>query len=182
MSTATLDRPAPDPSAPAAVNPALLAAWAVGGPALMGLVFTLTFAPGKGLDGPDAGFVLAWPMAIIGVTLLCAPTLYIAAAFAGVAPDPQRTARGFAHALGGVGRLLVGCLPATAFLAATNPGPLVVLLGACVMFAASLVFLRGLYRRVFADDARPRARLLFAGWSVIFLAIGLYAYVRLFLN
>ncbi len=177
MSTAALDTPAARP-----VNPAVLAAWALGGPALMGLVFTLTFEPGKGLVGPEAGFVLAWPAAIVGVTLLCAPTLYIAAAFAGVAPDPQRTARGFAEALGGIGRLLVGCLPATAFLAATNPGPLVVLLGACVMFGAALVFLRGLYRRVFADDDRPRARLLYAAWSVVFLAIGLYAYVSLVLN
>lgn len=180
MSAATLDAPSPEPTP--AVNPALLAAWAVGGPALMGLVFTLTFAPGKGLVGPEAGFVLAWPIAIIGVTLLCAPTLYIAAAFAGVAPDPQRTARGFAESLGSIGRLLVGVLPATAFLAATNPGPLVVVLGALVMFGAALVFLRGLYRRVFADDDRPRARLLFAGWSVIFLAIGLYAHVRLLVN
>jgi len=181
MSTATLDAPAhaaPEP----AVNPAMLAAWAVGGPALMGLVFSLTFSPGKGLAGPEAGFVLSWPMAIVGVTLLCAPTLYIAAAFAGVAPDPQRTARGFAETLGSVGRLLVGCLPATAFLAATNPGPLVILLSGFVMCGSALIFLRGLFRRVFADDARPRTRLVFACWSMIFMAIGLYAFARLFIT
>lgn len=174
MSTAA-EAPAERP-----MNPAMLAAWALGGPALMGLVFTLTFTPGRGLEGPAAGFVLAWPMSILAVTLLCAPTLYIAAAFAGVAPDPQRTARAFATNLGAIGRLLVGVLPATAFLAATNPGPLVMLLCALVMFCAALVFLRGLYHRVFADDARPRTRLLFAGWSVLFLAVCAYTWTHVF--
>lgn len=160
-------------------RPGALAAWALGGPLAMGITFAATFTPGRGLTTSAVDFALAWPMAIIGVSLLCAPTLYIAAAFAGVAPDPKRTAAAFAGTLGAIGRLLVGCLPAAAFLAATNPGSGALLLSVLVMAFAACVGLRGLYRRIFADDARPRTRALYLAWSVVYLAIGLYAYASL---
>ncbi len=177
MSTVTTAVRAPVEAAPD--HPAALAAWAVGGPLLMGAAFGATFAPGRGFDVAPADFALAWPMAIIGVSLLCGPTLYIAAAFTGVAPDPRRTAVAFARTLGAVGKLLVGCLPAAAFLAATNPGPGVLVLSGLVLAFAACIGLRGLYRRIFADDARARTRALYLGWSVIYLAIGLYAYASL---
>lgn len=172
----TVHAPLAAPSVPP-TPPGMLAAWAVGGPALMGAGLALALDGGS-LTGPVT-FAAAWPLAIIGVSLLCAPTLYIAAAFAGVAPDPQRTARAFAETLGGIGRLLVGCLPAAAFLAATAPGPRVLGLGFLVMAFAACVGLRGLYGRIFGDDARPRTRLLYLGWSVIYLAIGLYTFASL---
>lgn len=153
----------------------ILAAWALGGSALTGAAFGLTIAADT---IPRTVLPAAWPATIFGVTLLCAPTLYIAAAFAGVAPDPRRTARAFAETLGAVGRLLVGCLPAVAFLAATYGRGAIFLSFAMLAFAA-WVGLRGLYRRVFGADGRLRTRALYLGWSAVYLAIGLYTYVSL---
>lgn len=160
---------------PQAADPKTLAAWAIAGPAALGACVGLSLDP-----------ALAWipaaalPAVVIGVTLLCAPTLYIGAAFAGVAPPPRVVVGGVGRTLADAGRVLAGLLPAIAFLAATasSPGTVRLLaLGATAL--AALVGLRVLYRRLFTDHDGPTARLLFGTWALVYLGIGLHLLVTL---
>lgn len=156
-------------------DPKTLAAWALAGPAALGVCVGLCLDP-----------ALAWipaaalPAVVVGVTLLCVPTLYIGAAFAGVAPPPRAVLAGVGRTLADAGRVLAGLLPAVAFLAATASSPGTVrLLAFGATALAALVGLRVLYRRLFADRDGPTARLLFGAWALVYLGIGLHLLVTL---
>lgn len=155
---------------PHPLTPRDLAALALAGPAALGACVGLALTPAT-FWIPAA----ALPAIIIGTTALCAPTLYIAAAFAGVAPPPRAVAAALGRTLADAGRVLAGLFPAIALLTATAtaPGTVRLLAFAAILLAAAIA-LRVLYRRLFADRDRPAARLLFAAWALVFLGIGLH--------
>lgn len=159
-------------------SPRALAALALAGPAAIGACIGLATTPAT-FWIPAA----ALPAVIVGVTALCAPTLYIGAAFAGVAPSPRVVVAGLGRTLADAGRVLAGLVPATAFLTATATQPGTArLLGFAVTLLAAGVGLRMLYRRLFAARDGIAARLLFAAWSLVFLGIGLHLLAGLLLD
>ncbi|MCA9541685.1 MAG: hypothetical protein KC620_22465 [Myxococcales bacterium] len=150
------------------------AAWAVAGPAAVGLCLGLRFDPGAA-----ATLAIALPAVMLGVTALTTPTLYIGAAFVGVAPKPRAVLAALSDGLADAGRVLLGLAPALMFLTVTSTSKRTGLaLAAAALLLGSLLGLRLLYRRLFPTGASARAMALFAGWALVNLGLGAHLLMR----
>jgi hypothetical protein len=148
---------------------------------VMGAVQTLA---GPALLGACAGFPAgagsavhqgaAVPVALLGVTAMMVPALYIGASFAGVAPSARRMARATTGTLRDMGRVSLGLAPALAFMAATSQDDsTATVFGFMALGAVALLGLRALYLRLFAAQGRRLASTaLYAAWSLVSLGIG----------
>lgn len=148
---------------------------------VMGAVQTLA---GPALLGACAGFPAgvgsavhqgtAVPMALLGVTAMMVPALYIGASFAGIAPSARRMARATSGTLRDMGRVCLGLTPALAFMAATGHDPsTATVFGILALGAVALLGMRALYLRLFAGQPRRLATLpLYLIWSLVSLGIG----------
>lgn len=146
------------------------AAWAIGGPALVGFGLGLCADLMTGVM-----MALALPSVFVGVVLLTIPTLYISAAFLGVAPQASVVVGALRRGLADSGRVLLALSPSLALLAATSGSahperPLCV---GAVLFVSAIA-LHMFERRLFGPGSPLRARVLFGGWSLLFMATGLY--------
>lgn len=165
--------PGAPPSAPADsgdARPGVELGWALGGPALVGFGLGLCVDLSTGLE-----MAAALPAVFIGVLLLTVPTLYIGAAFLGVAPAAPVVVRALRRGVVDSGRVLLALAPSLALLAATSAAdhperPLCI---GAVLFVSAIA-LHMLQRRLFGSTHPVRARLLFGAWSLLFMATGLY--------
>ena len=146
----------------------------IGGPMLVGACFGLQTGLLEALEAS-----VAVPAVLVGVALLMAPALYIGAAFLGVAPAARDAARAVGAALADAGLLMLGLVPAFAFLLATSGDVALFLLTHLVVLTSVAVALLALRRRLFAGSGRPIASTaLFLLWALVGLGIG----ERLFLE
>jgi hypothetical protein len=142
---------------------------AVGGPAAIGAIVGMQ----SGLFAA-AHEALAAPAILFGVTALTIPALYIATAFARIAPPARRFARAVGEGLSGCGIALLGLAAPTAFLAATTgTAESASLVGAAAIAAAILVGMRALYLRLFEGaGTRIVHHIIYGCWSALALLLG----------
>jgi len=147
---------------------ALGALLAVAGPAAIGASLGLR------ADVPTLLSNAAWmPLIVLGVMALMLPGLYIASAFADIAPPARDVARGALRALEALGLCALGLAPALAFLVSTSTSAVTnLVLGHVVLALAAMLGLTAFYRSLFADRPAVRAVPLFGFWALLTVAIG----------
>lgn len=148
---------------------------AVGGPVVIGTIVGMPSGPFAAGHG-----ALATPAILFGVTALMVPALYIATAFAGVAPPARRFAGAIGDGLRVCGVALLGLAAPAGFLAATSETAAAAsLAGAGALVASVLIGLRGLHRRLFADRSPDLVHLaIYGGWSLLAMTLGLVFWDR----
>ncbi|MEW5851573.1 MAG: hypothetical protein AB2A00_22475 [Myxococcota bacterium] len=115
---------------------------------------------------------LVVPAALAATVILMIPTLYIGAAFAGVAPSAAQMLAGARKALAGLGGVLAGLAPAVAFLVLAGPAGMPTLVASLALLLGALVALRALFHQLFANAQAHRAVPIFGVWSAISVGIG----------
>jgi hypothetical protein len=140
---------------------------ALGGPIAIGAIAGMHTGPFA-----IAHDAVAAPAIVFGVTALMIPALYIATAFAGIAPPARGFTAGVGEGLRACGVALLGLAAPAAFLAATaGSAEAAAVLGAAALVAAALVGLRALYVRLFGRGEIVH-RMIFAAWSGMALLLG----------
>jgi hypothetical protein len=140
---------------------------ALGGPVAIGAIAGMQTGPFA-----IAHDAVAAPAIVLGVTALMIPALYIATAFAGIAPPARGFASGVGDGLRACGVALFGLAAPAAFLAATTgSAEAAAALSAASLVAAVLVGLRALYIRLFGSGEIVH-RMIFAAWSAMALLLG----------
>jgi hypothetical protein len=146
---------------------------ALGGPIAIGAIAGMQSGPFA-----VAHDAVAAPAIVLGVTALMIPALYIATAFAGIAPPARGFTAGVGEGLRACGVALLGLVAPAAFLAATaRSAEAAAALGAGSLVAAVLVGLRALYIRLF-DRGEVVHRMIFAAWSGLALLLGALFWTR----
>jgi hypothetical protein len=136
-----------------------------------------------GTAAAGALFGLAWgesarwlmglllPATVVGVALLCAPTLFIGVGLLGGQLSPKRTLAALGQGLGAAGNALLGFVPAGLFLVTTSGSGSRALPSMVALIATGLVVgLGGLWAALGLTGTKFRA--LFAGWSIMALVLG----------
>jgi hypothetical protein len=155
------------PASRADVTPLRTVGAATLGPALLGGSLGL-----KGTVWSALFLALALPTVIAGVAMLMSPALYIGMTMQGDAPEVRTMTAAIAIALRDTGIVLLGLAMPVAFLVSSAPlGWVPLAVGASVVCFAVAVGLCAIHGALFRTRG-PRAQLLFAGWSIVGLAIG----------
>lgn len=151
---------------------------AILGPTALGACLT-AFSPGT----PAWELAARVPGLSWGLAALTVPALYIGLAYLGTAPAAGRMA---SAALGGLyasGLLLLGLVPAVAFLAATVTTPRAAqLVGALAFALAGLAGLQRFFATAFADEeGGVRRTMALIVWTAVTGGLGLHLYATVVL-
>lgn len=118
------------------------------------------------------------PATVIGVALICAPTLFIGVGLLGGQLSPKRTLAALGQGMGAAGNALLGFIPAGLFLVTTSASGSRALPSMVALIATGLlVGLGGLWTALGLTGTKYRA--LFGAWSVMGMVLGVLVLVRI---
>lgn len=137
------------------------------GPAAVGVALALNATLSTALM-----HAVAFPTVIVGVAMLMVPALYIGVTILDRSPTAHAITTGLSAALRDTGLILLGfALPVAFVVRCAGPGSTMLAVGLGVVAFALAVGLLTLHGALFRGRGR-RMQALFAGWSLIGVAIG----------